>query len=51
MNNPKKIVDLGVASPEPLILKDVFYDFEFEIDQKIKLEKLENEIVSSIKKH
>ncbi len=51
LNNPKIIVDLGVASPEPLILKDVFYDFEFEIDKKIKLEKLENKIISSIKNH
>jgi tRNA pseudouridine38-40 synthase len=51
LNNPKKIVDLGVASPEPLILKDVFYDFEFQINKKIKLEKLEKEIISSIKNH
>jgi glycosyltransferase involved in cell wall biosynthesis len=33
------------------ILKDVFYDFEFEIDKKIKLKKLEKEIISSIKNH
>jgi len=51
LNNPKKIYDFGVASAEPLILKDIFYDFEFEVDKKIKLNKLENEIISLIKNH
>jgi tRNA pseudouridine38-40 synthase len=51
LNNPKKIYDFGVASAEPLILKDVFYDFEFEVDKKINLDKLENKILSSIKNY
>jgi tRNA pseudouridine38-40 synthase len=52
LNNPGKIVDLRVAPPEPLILKDVFYGFEFENYTKYfkKLNELENKIVSNIKK-
>jgi len=52
LNNPKKIVDLGIAPPEPLILKDVFYEFEFENHIKYfkKLIELENKIVSNIRK-
>ena len=51
LNNPKKTIDLGLAPPEPLILKDVFYNFEFEVDKKISLAKLEKKIISSIKNH
>jgi tRNA pseudouridine38-40 synthase len=35
LNNPQKRFDFGVAVAEPLILKDIFYDFEFEVDKKI----------------
>ena len=51
LNNPKKIIDLGLAPPEPLILKDVFYDFEFEKQIKYykKLKEFENKFISKIK--
>ena len=38
--NGKQKVDFGVAPPEPLILMDVKYDFEFKLD-RIKLKDLE----------
>ena len=50
LDNPYKKVDFGLAPAEPLILKDIIYDFEFEIDNKllVKAEDLEREIMSSI---
>jgi len=39
--NPNKKVDFGLAPAEPLILKDVVYDFEFEYD-KILLKKIKD---------
>jgi tRNA pseudouridine38-40 synthase len=51
LDKPKKIVDLGLAPSEPLILKDVFYDFEFEnyIKYFKKLKEFENKIILNIK--
>lgn len=48
LNNPGKKVDFGLSPPEPLILKDVLYDFEFEYikNYQIKLEKFEKRIAS-----
>jgi len=49
--NPEKKVDYGLAPAEPLILNDIIYNLDFEIDnnQLKKLEKLENEIITSIR--
>jgi len=49
LNNPDVKVDFGLAPAEPLILKDIVYDFEFEYDrQQInKLKQLEKTIISS----
>lgn len=50
LDNPNKKVDFGLAPPEPLILKDVIYDFEFEYSKNHleKLEELERRIISSM---
>ena len=42
-----KKFDFGLASPEPLILMDVRYDFDFEID-KIKLKYLKENILKNL---
>lgn len=36
LENPNKKVDFGLAPAEPLILKDIIYDFDFEIDKKLQ---------------
>lgn len=41
--NPNKKVDFGLALAEPLILKDIVYDFEFEYDKKL-LEKARSQL-------
>lgn len=48
--NPEKTVDFGLAPAEPLILKDIIYDFDFEIEktQFDKIKHLEKQIISSI---
>jgi len=48
--HPEKKVDFQVAAPEPLILKDVMYDFPFEYvaGYKKKLQAFENRIVVSL---
>jgi tRNA pseudouridine38-40 synthase len=33
LDHPEKIVDFGLASPNPLILKDILYDFDFVYDK------------------
>ena len=45
---PNKKFDFGLAPAEPLILKDIFFDFDFEYDKKqlIKLTQLEKKIIS-----
>ena len=45
---PDKKVDFGLAFPEPLILRDVIYDFEFEYDKNSlrELSTLEKEIIT-----
>jgi tRNA pseudouridine38-40 synthase len=50
LNNPDKKVDFGLAPAEPLILKDIMYDFEFEYDknQMDKLDSIEQKIVTSL---
>jgi tRNA pseudouridine38-40 synthase len=50
LENPTKKVDFQVASPEPLILKDVMYDFSFTVvnDCTRKLSAFEDRIVSSL---
>ncbi len=50
LNNPDKKVDFGLAPAEPLILTDIVYDFEFEIDNSYykSLNKLEKNIISSL---
>jgi len=51
LNNPNKKVDFGLTQAEPLILKDVIYNFEFEYNKNYlkRLDKLEKRIISSIK--
>ena len=48
--NPDKKVDFGLAPAEPLILRDIIYDFEFEYDKKLldRLSLLEKNVVSSL---
>ena len=48
--NPDKKVDFGLALAEPLILRDIIYDFEFEYDKKLlsRLSLLEKNVVSSL---
>jgi len=48
LENPEKKVDFGLAPAEPLFLKDIIYDFQFEISktQLNKVNQLENEIIS-----
>lgn len=50
LKNPDKKVDFGLAPAEPLILKEIFYDFEFEINDKNfkKVRLLESQIISNI---
>ncbi len=50
LENPGKKIDFGLAPAEPLILKDVFYDFEFEYNKKLlnKINQLEKSIYSSL---
>ena len=48
--NPDKKVDFGLAPAEPLILRDIIYDFEFKYDKKLlsRLSLLEKNVVSSL---
>jgi len=48
--NPDKKVDFGLAPAEPLILRDIIYDFEFEYDKKLldRLSLLEKNVVISL---
>ncbi len=48
--NPDKNVDYGLAPAEPLILKDIFYDFDFNYNKKllIILEDLKKRILNKI---
>ena len=47
---PDKMVDLGLAPAEPLLLKNIIYDFEFEYGVNImqKITELENRIVKNL---
>jgi tRNA pseudouridine38-40 synthase len=48
LNNPDKDFDFSVSPAESLILKDIVYDFDFEIFKKgkTKLTNLENKLIS-----
>ena len=48
LSNPDKDFDFGVSSPESLILKNIIYDFDFEIFKKgkTKLTNFENKLLS-----
>ena len=50
LEHPEQKVDFQMAAPEPLILKDVVYDFLFEYakDYKKNLQSFENRIVASL---
>lgn len=50
LNNPQKRFDFGVAPADPLILKDIFYDFEFKYNKKNqkKIKDLETKIYKSL---
>ena len=50
LENPDKKVDFGLAPAEPLVLKDIVYDFEFEYDEKSldRLNKLEDSIIRNL---
>jgi tRNA pseudouridine38-40 synthase len=50
LDHPEKKVDFQVASPEPLLLKDVVYDFSFNYMKEYakKLLRFESNIVSSL---
>lgn len=50
LENPDEKIDFGLASAEPLVLKNIFYDFDFKYN-KLLLDKLLNfkrNIISSI---
>ncbi len=51
LDKPNQKVDFGLAPPEPLILKDVIYDFDFEYNKnnQKKIKKLETKISNSLK--
>jgi tRNA pseudouridine38-40 synthase len=51
LEHPEKKVDFQMAAPEPLILKDVVYDFPFEYVKNFKknLQIFENRIVASLR--
>lgn len=53
LNNPNKKIDYGLSPPEPLILKDVIYDFEFLYSDKSieKLLNFKNKLLHNIKYH
>jgi tRNA U38,U39,U40 pseudouridine synthase TruA len=50
LDHPEKKIDFQVAASEPLLLKDVVYDFSFNYfkEYKKKLLKFEKSIVSSL---
>lgn len=50
LNNPQKRYDFGVASAKQLILKDIFYNFEFKLDNEIlfKVKRFEKKILKNI---
>jgi len=50
LENPDKKVDFCLTPAEPLILKDIVYDFEFEYDEKSldRLNKLEDSIIRNL---
>ena len=50
LHNPNKRVDFGLAPAEPLILRDILYDFEFDYDKNYMnlLMDFEKSIVSSL---
>ena len=50
LEHPETKIDFQVAAPEPLILKDVVYDFSFEYvkDYKKNLQIIENGVVASL---
>ena len=52
LDHPEKKVDFQVAAPEPLLLKDVVYDFSFDYmkEYKKKLLRFESSIVSSLER-
>ena len=50
LSNTSKKIDFGIASPNPLILKDIIYNFEFDYDinKLSKIKDLENRIIKSL---
>ncbi len=50
LENPNKKVDFGLAPAEPLILKDIVYDFDFEYGNALmkKIKEFENKIIKNI---
>jgi len=50
LEHPKQTVDFQIAAPEPLILKDVIYNFSFEFSKNFKkdLQIFENKIITSL---
>jgi len=50
IENPNLYCDLGLASPEPLVLKEIKYNFEFKYNKTFlqKIERLEEKILKNI---
>jgi tRNA pseudouridine38-40 synthase len=50
LENPDKKVDFGLTPAEPLVLKDIVYDFDFEYNEKLlgRLNKLEDSIIKNL---
>ena len=53
LNNPSVKIDFGLSPPEPLILMDVFYNFDFDYYDKIypKLIEFKKKLLEKIKYH
>lgn len=50
LKNPQKKFDFGIASAKPLVLIDIYYDFEFKVDKKLlsKVKMFEEKILKHI---
>jgi len=50
LSKPNKRVDFGLAPAEPLILKDIIYNFDFEYDENLshRLNELEQKIIKNL---
>ena len=50
LESPDDVIDFGLSPADPLILMDIYYNFEFEYDKKQleRINKLEKNILKSL---